>query len=390
MPSDSNNIYDALIVGAGPGGAHLAYLLAVQGLRVAIIDKETFPRHKVCGGGLSRKAVNLLGCDLGPVLQQPITGAILTYRNRDTVIKDIEPMAACTVLRDEFDHLLLERACAHGARFFPATAFVDAAESADALSVATTGGLLRCRLLLAADGAASTVRNKIFGKDAVAYVPALEAMLHPADGVLERFGRRAVFDFGGMPRGYGWIFPKRDHFNVGVYSPFGGTALRRHLDQFIAHYACLQQPARIAYQGYIIPLRNHRQLFQRGRIWLIGDAAGLAEALFGEGIYFALKSATLAADAIARDGLRVDSDRYSQLLRRELLPELRAATWMARLAFRFPKQTFSHLVLHQQVSDDFAGLISGEIGYRNCLLKTAKGFPRWLRASKPTMDLPAL
>jgi len=382
MPFDSSDITDVLIVGAGPAGSHLAWLLAQQGLQVTIIDKETFPRAKVCGGGLSRKSMDLLGFDLGPALHRPIDAAILNYRNHDAVIKEMQPIAACTVVRSEFDKMLLDRACAAGARFLGDTAFIDASESTDAVSVSTSHGVLRCRLLLAADGAASAVRNKLFGKDLVSYVPALEAMVWPAPGILERFGRRALFDFDGMPRGYGWIFPKRDHFNVGVYSPFGGTALRRHLDRFTAAYASLQQAQRIEYQGYIIPLANRRQLFQRGRIWLLGDAAGLAEALFGEGIYFALKSATLAAKAIAEDGLRADSDRYSRLLRRELLPELRAAARMAQLIYRFPKFAFSHLVLNQKINQDFAGLISGDIGYRECLRKTALNLPRWLLPSK--------
>ena len=89
MSSDPDRIYDALIVGAGPAGSHLAYLLAAQGLQVAIIDKESFPREKVCGGGLSRKSIALLGFDLGSVLHQSIHGAILTYRNRDALIKDM-------------------------------------------------------------------------------------------------------------------------------------------------------------------------------------------------------------------------------------------------------------------------------------------------------------
>jgi flavin-dependent dehydrogenase len=315
-------------------------------------------------------------------MHRAIGGAILNYRNRDAILKEVQPMAACTVVRSEFDQLLLDRACARGVRFLAETGFVDATETADAVSVATSRGVLRCRLLLAADGAASAVRNKLFGKDLVAYVPAMEAMLWPAPGMLERFGDRALFDFDGMPRGYGWIFPKRDHFNVGVYSPFGGAALRQHLDRFIAAYASLRQPSRLECQGYVIPLQNRRQLYQRGRVWLLGDAAGLAEALFGEGIYFALKSATIAAKAIAADGLRAESALYSRLLRRELLPELRAAAWMARLIYRFPKLAFSHLVLNQQINHDFAGLISGQVGYRDCLLKTALGFPRWLLPSK--------
>ena len=106
-----------------------------------------------------------------------------------------------------------------------------------------------------------------------------------------------------MPKGYGWIFPKRDHLNVGIYSPFGGIALRRHLMEFIDRYPALRRRRGTEFRGYAIPLRNRAGLFERGPVMLLGDAAGLAESVFGEGIYFALKSAELAAQSeCARDG----------------------------------------------------------------------------------------
>lgn len=370
---------DVLIVGAGPAGSHLACQLARQGMQVAIIDKAVFPREKVCGGGLSRKALDLLDFDLGPVMHQPISGALIAYRNRDMLTLDVDPAAGCMVTRSEFDHLLLERAGTAGARFMPDTGFVDAEETKDDVTVKTTHGTIRCRILVGADGAASTVRARMFGKDVVHYVPALEALLVPSPGTPHVLKNRALFDFGVIPRGYGWIFPKRDHLNVGVYSPEGGSSLHRYLKDFMAQYDCLRQPSEIRYQGYVIPIRNLRKQFQKGRVWLLGDAAGLAETLFGEGIYFALKSAELAARAIKEEGLRPGSRRYASLLHRELLPELRAARWLATGIYRFPELTFRHLVHNRRVNRDFARIISGELSYRSCLMRTAIRFPWWLR-----------
>ncbi|MCC6609478.1 MAG: FAD-dependent monooxygenase [Burkholderiales bacterium] len=263
--------YDALVVGAGPAGAHLARLLARTGRRVAILDKQRFPREKVCGGGLSRKAIALLDLDIAPV-----------------------PGAA-----------------------------------------------------------------------------------------LESFGDRALFDFGAMPRGCGWIFPKHDHLNVGVYSPFGGTALRRHLDRFMDRHPALSGRQRIEYRGFVIPLRNEAGAFERGPVALIGDAAGLAEPIFGEGIYFALMSAALAAQAEIERDAGAAPMRYTQRLARELLPELRAAAWLARALFTFPEFTFRHLVCDGRANDLFAGLITGETGYRECLRRTLLASPRWLFRSAP-------
>lgn len=218
----------------------------------------------------------------------------------------------------------------------------------------------------------------MFGKQFVNYVPALEAMVPIDTAGGKHFERRAVFDFGAMPRGYGWVFPKRDHLNVGVYSPYRGGRLRECLAALIARQTGLHPSSKMKYTGFPIPLRNILKLFQYDRVWLLGDAAGFADGLFGEGIYFALKSAALAAQALQEAGLAPNSSRYTALVKQKLLPELRASQLMGRALFSFPEFSFSHLVCNPRINDYFAGLISGEVGYRECLLKTLVGAPDWL------------
>lgn len=389
MPFPRDATYDAIVVGAGPAGAHLAYLLARAGRRVALLDKQRFPREKVCGGGLSRKSVALLDpeLDLAALAHHWITGAFLSFQNRATVIKDLRSAAGCTVLRSEFDHALLTRACEAGAQHFGETTFFDLRESGAGIVARTSRGEFRGRRLFAADGVGSAVRTKVFGRQLVSYVPALEALVDVPESGLSGLRDRVVFDFGGMPRGYGWIFPKRDHLNVGVYSPFGGSALRRQLDRFMDCYPALRRRRSIEYRGYAIPLRNEAQLFERGRVALLGDAAGLAECLFGEGIYFALKSAALAAQAeMARDG-GANATSYTQLLRSELLPELRAARLLAKALYSFQRYAFRHAVCNDRINRLFAGLISGDVGYRECLRKTVLAAPKWMARSAPPADI---
>jgi geranylgeranyl reductase family protein len=368
---------DVLVVGAGPAGSWLAGLLAKRGLDVMIIDKERFPREKICGGGLSRKAVELLDCDLSAVTQRRIRGAYLTYGNDATLVKDIDPPIGITVVRRDFDRFLLDRACAAGARFHAATSFRNAQEHPDRIEIDTSAGRFAARLLLGADGAASAVRRKIFGGAAVRSVPALEALVPATREVLAQLDDRVVFDFAGVPGGYGWIFPKQDHLNVGIYSPWNKASLHDHLDRFLARYACLRgRTARRV--GSAIPIGNRDGRFQQGRTWLLGDAAGLAEALFGEGIYFALKSAELAARAIAEDGPEPGSSRYSNLLYESLIPELQAARRMAAVLYRFPRFAFTHWVINERINGNFAGLISGDCGYRQCLRQTLMMPHHWL------------
>src|SRR5262252_6615208 len=163
---------DIAIVGAGPAGSYAAYLFAKAGARVALVDKSRFPREKPCGGAVSRKAIDLVDFDLSPVVHTFATGAWLTYGDR-AVYRDAGGAAAAMTVRSELDTFLLERAVAAGAKFNPEAAFADVELRGERVTVATTRGELKSRYLFAADGVASAVRSRVFGKRAVAYAPAV-------------------------------------------------------------------------------------------------------------------------------------------------------------------------------------------------------------------------
>lgn len=380
-------IFDAIVVGAGPAGSYAAFLLAKAGRSVALIDKARYPRDKVCGGGLSRKTLDLAEFDLAPVIHNRVRKATLTFGNRMRAEVVMADVAACTSVRAEFDAFLAARAQEAGARFMDGTAFVDAEERDGSVTVQTTAGTLTGRRLLGADGIGSTVRKRVFGVHAVRQVPAVEALLRVPQDVLDTFHDRALFDLGGMRRGYGWIFPKRDHVNVGVYSPWGGCALREQLQVFIGQHDVLARHEVLSRVGYAIPLFDHRRAITRGRCWLIGDAAGFAEGLYGEGIYFAMRSGQLAARALIESGDDAASARFDALVRAELAPELRCSNFLGRAYFAFPGFSFRHLAMNPGGQQKFAGVITGEISYRECLAGTVRSLPRWLffrpRASRP-------
>ncbi len=225
--------HDVLIAGAGPAGSHAAYLLARAGMRVALLDRARFPRDKVCGGGLSAKTLALLDADPGAVVHKSFTGAWIAWRGRRAFAKDLGRPAGCTVARSEFDHWLVRRAQAAGAQFHPHTAVRGVTQGARGTQIDTTRGAFQARIVLAADGVASMLRAQLFGRRVVTVAPAVEALVYCSEEGLRRLGERVLFDLGGMPRGYGWIFPKRDHLNAGVYSIFGGAGIRKHLQAFL-------------------------------------------------------------------------------------------------------------------------------------------------------------
>lgn len=370
-------VFDIVIAGAGPAGSHLACLLAREGWRVALFDRDRFPRDKPCGGGLSRKTVALLDFDLAPVTQAAIRGALLTYQNQGIVARQIDECAGVTVLRSEFDDLLVKRAQDAGATFFPGTAYLSSQRKDGRVSVETSRQTLAGRYLIAADGVASRVRRSVFGRDVVSYAPALEALVPATNDQLNLFGGRVLFDFGGVPHGYGWIFPKKDHFNAGVYSIFGGNQMRAHLEQFMARYSVLSaRPKKCV--GHAIPLRNEKKLFEKDATWLIGDAAGFAESVYGEGIYFALRSAIIAARAFREGHGEPEAGQYTNLLHEHLLPELCYSELIARPFYSFSHFGFFRMVRSVHVNRYFAGLVLGTVGYKECFYKVSASLPYWL------------
>ena len=375
-------VHDALIVGAGPAGSFLAHLLAKEGLNVAVIDKEKFPRDKVCGGGLSNKTIDLLGFDITPVVERNIAGALVTYQNKQTIIKDLDGRAGVTVLRSSFDNLLLQKAVQNRAVFHPNCLFLDCKYNDDCVTITTSKGLMKAKYLIGADGVYSKIRAKIFGRNIVNYAPALETLIYVDPNIIDIFENRILLDFGGTNRGYGWIFPKKDHLNVGVFSIYRGNKLKNELREFMSYYDFLKDYKSIKYLGHSIPIYNQKNIYQKNCVLLIGDAAGLAEAFFGEGIYYALKSAQLAAYAILNAFANDDINLYTKYVKQEIVADMHYSLLNARLFFSFQKLSYYRLARNIHVSDCFAELITGKVNHRKCFFDTFLTFPYWMFTQK--------
>ncbi len=375
-------IYDVLIVGAGPSGGYLGYLLSKEGLKVKIIDKEIFPRDKVCGGGISNKTVELLDFDITPIVQKNIIGAFLSYQNKFMIIKDIEGRSGVTVLRRDFDNFILQKAIDNGAEFQPNCSFKNVNENGELINVETDCGTFLTKYLVGADGVYSQVRNKIFGNNIVSYAPAMEALVYVEPNIIEKFQNRTLLDFNGINKGYGWIFPKSDHLNVGVFSIFKSTNIRDELKKFMSLYKSLNNYSKIEYKGFSIPLKNKSKIFEKGNIWLIGDAAGFAESFYGEGIYFALKSAKVAAEAMIKTFKSEEILVYTKLVKQKMLEDLYYSELNAKLFYPFQKFGYFNMVRNKHVNNYFAEIIAGEVSYKECFYKTLLTAPYWLFSKK--------
>jgi geranylgeranyl reductase family protein len=290
-------LWDAIVVGAGPAGCAAAYDLAVAGQSVLLVDKRDFPRDKACAGGLTIKAVKALRYSIEPVVRQVVRRVQLEGESLSSSLKSRDPICVMTV-RSELDEYCLGKTIEAGAHFRRIGTLQQIARSKDAVQMITNGETYRARFLVGADGASGQVRRLCAAGSWFSQGFALEVKTEMPRGEVD-----LTFDFGAVPDGYAWIFPKGDHLNVGVYAPSSATGLTRNrllsyvtqrvktetLDQVIGQY--LGIGAGGCETEYVQPE-------MRDRVLLVGDAGGFVDPLTGEGIYGALLSGQAAASAI--------------------------------------------------------------------------------------------
>ncbi|HZT53762.1 MAG TPA: geranylgeranyl reductase family protein, partial [Gaiellaceae bacterium] len=318
--------FDAIVVGAGPAGSTTAYRLARAGSNVLLLDRARFPRDKPCGGGLTIRAVRQMPVPPDPVVEHVVDrmGFRLDYRSRFER-GGREPLILMTQRR-RLDHYLVEQAAAAGATVRDGVKVADVTVGERAVRVAVDGAPVEAAALVAADGANGTTRRALdLGGEYVLGV-ALEG--NAARGVVgDRYDGLAEFELGTIPGGYGWIFPKGDHVNVGVggWQYLAGT-LRARLSRLCRFYGVPEERME-GLRGHQLPVRRHGAPLARGRVALVGDAAGLVDPLSGEGIYAAIYSGGEAARAAAEllAGERHSLSPYAARIERELMPDLDAS-----------------------------------------------------------------
>jgi len=350
---------DVLVVGAGPAGTATAIHLARSGASVLLADRARFPRDKACGGGVTGRALRQVPCDITPVVERVVDTFELRLHHRSSFRRtSAEPLIMMTQRR-RLDAYLAEQAVAAGARFRDGARVEDIVIGEDGIS-ATVGGVnVTADILVGADGANGIVA-KAAGLDAgIVRGIALEGNVPWALLDERRFASTAVIEFGAPAGGYGWLFPKADHANLGV----GGWAtegphLRDHLAR-LARAFSVDPDAITGLRGHRLPMRKVGASTPASpRVVLVGDAAGLVDPLSGDGMYEAFVSARLAAEAIVADG----PESYPAALARTL-DHHAGASWTAKRALdRHPAVCF-WAARSPGVFGVVAGLLKGDVGH---------------------------
>ena len=315
--------FDVIVVGGGPGGSSAAAAALRRGLSVVQLDRYKFPRMKPCGGGVTIKACNALPFDLSPVLRgESREIEFNVWQKRQNRFTRKSTALLRMVVRPEFDNWLVsENLKMPGFQFFDDDRVLDVSYDDDGLfTVRTSNRILRGRQLVGADGAYSIV-NKLFRvTQPKGFAVAAEVMLRRDDTMLTEAGP-PCFDFGAISSGYGWVFPKDDHWNVGLYTLGKPKNLKQELLTYIEKKGFQMsgdplgtlEAHRFPYGGYQVTVPN-------APVYVVGDAGGFGDPIMGEGIYHAIESGRIAGETIA-DCLagKVGHEAYYQRLKQSVL-----------------------------------------------------------------------
>ena len=357
--------YDVIVIGAGPAGATVAHDLARRGIKVMVLEKSTFPRYKCCAGGLSVRAAKLIDGHIDGVVENAISSATITSAGKAPFYGTYDKTILYTVMRDRFDHVLLQKALKAGALLQEGVKAHGITLKESGIEVSTNNGNFQSYFVIGADGANSIAAQAAGIHNTHKSIVAMESEVAVSDKDLLKWQSKVAIDIGCISAGYAWLFPKSDHVSVGI------ACLRLKAGELKQRYQKFLNSLRFNYyhvissSGAILPICTGKTIVTRGRIALLGDAAGLADPLTGEGIYNAILSAKLAAPVIEKalaEGISELSE-YSTAVSHNILPEMRFANMFAQIFIRLPDKVFKLMKHDERVWRGCCYLLRGDISY---------------------------
>jgi geranylgeranyl reductase family protein len=362
-------IYDVVVAGGGPAGSSAARRCSQLGMNVLLIDKAIFPRDKLCGGAVSESALSYLDFDLPPgIIEREIYGARVHFN--DTCLEIRTPYRFVNLVsRAVFDHALLEKAKAVGSTVVEGTMVTGLHVKEDCVQISTNADSYQGRVVIGCDGfhsvTAKYVRRPHRKNE---YGICMETIRPASETEISDYIEDAVaIYFNVSDKGYGWVFPHRGYFSIGV----GGIASqignpKTLLEGFLAAAGF---PNDVRAKGYPIPAGGFKRSLSADRILLAGDAAGIVDPLTGEGIAYAIRSGQLAAETAASAVRKGDCSQsglkpYVKACEKAIIQDLRYSLAAAQLMHRYPNIFLRLIACDREALSAFIDVAARRMTYR--------------------------
>jgi geranylgeranyl reductase family protein len=403
--------YDLIVCGAGPAGSIAACTAARAGLKVALIEKYPLPRHKTCGGGVPM-SMNQFLYDLSPdaFVEANVRRIRHTWNFEDEFFNEINlnsarnSSALWMLQRSVFDNALSQQAVRAG---------VDLQDNLTVTSVELERNCVRVHLrafssilnnqekmpfsvtadwVIGADGAnGETVKATKLRKNAKMAI-AIEAEI-PYSWKLNQqkvTSDLVHLEYGAIKNGYAWIFPKEEHLNVGAglfhdadYKNVNMKSTTQSFKKVIVEYLrSLEIPYNAKYlkfKAHPLPYWSRQENLHHddGRILLVGDAAGLVNPLFFDGILHAVKSGYIAANCIVHN----QALQYTKQVCEEITRDFKTAHQISYIFYKYPEFFYKNIVKRNSSANIAVRLISGDMKYREVPSNFFKHVVRYLTKS---------
>jgi geranylgeranyl reductase family protein len=406
------------VVGAGPGGSTTAYTLAKAGIKVALIDKATFPRQKACGGGLPQRVFTKPGLpDFKSALEAHSDSLI--FECCDTGDRAYMPWhgpVVWQVRRFNLDKTIFECAVDAGAEPMTGMNIRTWDYEGDGVVLRTADGKeVKAKMVVGAGGARDLIA-KVLRKRENLPEDWGEKEAHAATRIEPEVGEDVVEEYYGKERavwihfnpkgvrGYGWVFPKKSTLNIGV-AEFVITDKKLNLHEVTKDYIKLLEKEnlippgldKVKIDGAYLPIAGPLPKTVTDRCVLVGDAAGFPSALTGEGMWYAIESGRCAGEAIVEqlqkgDLTKAGLENYERKWEASFGKELRTHLKWTKTFYKIPKRITRMAARDKPLVDRAMRTLTGEtkMGHNDRYIRT-KVAVNWMRYTfrrTPDVKLP--
>lgn len=331
--------FDVAIIGSGPSGASAALKLAENGVSAVLIEKETLPRYKTCGGGFVYKGLRKMPFDVSSVVEREFNKIDIFFNQAGVhLVSEREQPIISMIMREDFDNLIVEKAKEAGVTLLENHKLKDITFGEEII-LHTSQGDIKSKFVIAADGALSITAKLAGWEETRHLIPALEYEVEVSPEDFERLSQQVRFDFDAVPQGYGWCFPKKNHLSIGLAS---ARRTKIDLKKLYKEYLVtlgIENVVSEDFHGFQIPVTPRTDGYTRKNVFLVGDAAGFADPVTAEGISNAILTGIMAAESIIEskcDSVKA-AEIYNAKLNENLLAELKTGAYLAKLFYEQDK-----------------------------------------------------